>query len=72
MDKQFWVIVQALMIISRQIQACEIKLNKLLAKQGEDAQIQQLTEVLSEQTQALQAAIASRAKQKQPTKGKPD
>jgi hypothetical protein len=50
-------LIRALIHISRQIHSCESKLNKLLAHQGEDAQLLKLTERLTASDDKLQAAI---------------
>jgi hypothetical protein len=47
----------ALILISRQLRSVEHKLNKLLEKSGEDAQILKLSKMLGDETDALQTAI---------------
>ena len=56
-DHRFLQIIRALLIISKQVHSCETKLNTLLEKSGEDAQLLKLTEQLKEGTDALQAAL---------------
>ncbi len=59
------LIIQALFLLSRQIHSCEHKLNKLLEKHGEDAQLLHLTEVLDESSDALRDAMQPQPTQKE-------
>jgi len=65
-----WV-ERALVTISHQVQAVELKVNKLLEKAGEDKELIKLTDKLHSSQEDLQAALdAQGAEPKKTKKGK--